>query len=179
MRAGVDAVDALEMRRLVVHAPDVRARAIAIERRRRRVRRRARARLEEKTLLRVEVERLGGGDAKTIGVETLVRVGVEVRRVTNGHDADLANRRRVVVKVRVVPRQGRLRLRIVPERRQLTPKLERFVHPGRVRRDGRGDRDGGAVSARGRRRRRETRGVHPESDIAFARQTHDVGDVSS
>ena len=39
-----------------------------------------------------EVERLGGGDAKTIGVETLVRVGVEVRRVTNGHDADLANR---------------------------------------------------------------------------------------
>ena len=77
VRAGVDAVDALEMRRLVVHAPDVRARAIAIERRRRRVRRRARARLEEKTLLRVEVERLGGGDAKTIGVETFVRVGVE------------------------------------------------------------------------------------------------------
>ena len=76
--------------------------------------------------------------------------------MTNDRDADLANRRRVVVKVRVVPRQS-LRLRIVPERRQLAPKIERFVHPGRVRRDGRGDHDGGAVSARGRRRRRETR----------------------
>ena len=99
-----------------------------------RVRRSARARLHVKALLRVEIEHMINGtraDAKTIGVRR--RSCASASAAARGGGAEvLANRRRVVVKVREKYRDRGVSVGGSSPRCS-TPKTRR-AHPGRVRR---------------------------------------------